>query len=495
MIGMTEANVRTQFGTEVYDLHRFIAHTYASMPSSGERKRIEAAKRLKLEACADVPASLKPGCEEYTTAINAWGTDSICSRTVNYHRIQCPARLTAKSQCIPADDHEYDIATGAPTTQAPTTDPTTDPTTSPSLSPTTPAPTTDPTTGPTSDPSLSPTTQPSLAPSFSPTTPVPTTDPTTVNPDQVTTVSIQFDLPTQAPTSTPTPVPTLESPQDLASGPEPEELMEISPQEQDALANRIAQTTTITTGTDIHYAFDICSEEGRLGLLAGIKSSLEEQGSIVTNTTIITITSCRMHVLTPAPTPMSYGEMLMNQGRPTPAPTAFELEDIIKLADQVGSRAEVHRVTDDSVLDLSTAAHLVHRVTDDSVLDQVGSRAEVQYTVISDSVDLATDVMHIVSNPSMNVALKENVPAMASEPATVELTAGFPPTPAPTQVPTAGPTIPQGAHSALSLYVANPMPSVMQQPHLPRPLSLLWLSSLLLPPLSHLGYLYPISEY
>ena len=459
MIGMTEANVRTQFGTEVYDLHRFIAHTYASMPSSGERKRIEAAKRLKLEACADVPASLKPGCEEYTTAINAWGTDSICSRTVNYHRIQCPARLTAKSQCIPADDHEYDIATGAPTTQAPTTDPTTDPTTSPSLSPTTPAPTTDPTTAPTSDPSLSPTTQPSLAPSFSPTTPVPTTDPTTVNPDQVTTVSIQFDLPTQAPTSTPTPVPTLESPQDLASGPEPEELMEISPQEQDALANRIAQTTTITTGTDIHYAFDICSEEGRLGLLAGIKSSLEEQGSIVTNTTIITITSCRMHVLTPAPTPMSYGEMLMNQGRPTPAPTAFELEDIIKLA------------------------------------DQVGSRAEVQYTVISDSVDLATDVMHIVSNPSMNVALKENVPAMASEPATVELTAGFPPTPAPTQVPTAGPTIPQGAHSALSLYVANPMPSVMQQPHLPRPLSLLWLSSLLLPPLSHLGYLYPISEY
>ena len=459
MIGMTEANVRTQFGTEVYDLHRFIAHTYASMPSSGERKRIEAAKRLKLEACADVPASLKPGCEEYTTAINAWGTDSICSRTVNYHRIQCPARLTAKSQCIPADDHEYDIATGAPTTQAPTTDPTTDPTTSPSLSPTTPAPTTDPTTGPTSDPSLSPTTQPSLAPSFSPTTPVPTTDPTTVNPDQVTTVSIQFDLPTQAPTSTPTPVPTLESPQDLASGPEPEELMEISPQEQDALANRIAQTTTITTGTDIHYAFDICSEEGRLGLLAGIKSSLEEQGSIVTNTTIITITSCRMHVLTPAPTPMSYGEMLMNQGRPTPAPTAFELEDIIKLA------------------------------------DQVGSRAEVQYTVISDSVDLATDVMHIVSNPSMNVALKENVPAMASEPATVELTAGFPPTPAPTQVPTAGPIIPQGAHSALSLYVANPMPSVMQQPHLPRPLSLLWLSSLLLPPLSHLGYLYPISEY
>ena len=459
MIGMTEANVRTQFGTEVYDLHRFIAHTYASMPSSGERDRIKAAKRLKLEACADVPASLKPGCEEYTTAINAWGTDSICSRTVNYHRIQCPARLTAKSQCIPADDHEYDIATGAPTTQAPTTDPTTDPTTSPSLSPTTPAPTTDPTTGPTSDPSLSPTTQPSLAPSFSPTTPVPTTDPTTVNPDQVTTVSIQFDLPTQAPTSTPTPVPTLESPQDLASGPQPEQLMEISPQEQDALANRIAQTTTITTGTDIHYAFDICSEEGRLGLLAGIKSSLEEQGSIVTNTTIITITSCRMHVLTPAPTPMSYGEMLMNQGRPTPAPTAFELEDIIKLA------------------------------------DQVGSRAEVQYTVISDSVDLATDVMHIVSNPSMNVALKENVPAMASEPATVELTAGFPPTPAPTQVPTAGPTIPQGAHSALSLYVANPMPSVMQQPHLPRPLSLLWLSSLLLPPLSHLGYLYPISEY
>jgi len=100
--------------------------------------------------------------------------------------------------------------------------------------------------------------------------------------------------------------------------------------------------------------------------------------------------------------------MLLKQGRPTPAPTAFELEDIIKLA------------------------------------DQVGSRAEVQYSVISDTADLASDVMHIVSDASMNVALKENIPAMASEPATVELTAGFPPTPGPTQVPTAGPTIPQG---------------------------------------------------
>ena len=410
IIGMTEANVRSQFGMEAYDRERFIAHIYtivaenlkqsskwtpydisqsskwlkalkAFAQGESDSWQQEAAKELELEDCSDVPVSLKPGCEEYTEALVAWGGDSISSRTVKYHRIRCPARLIAKSQCIPADDRMYPAATGSPTDAPTTSAPSFSPSNSPSFSPS---------HQPTSSPSKSPSFSPSNQPSFSPTTAMPTGEPTRLNPDQVTTVSIEFNLPTEAPT----PVPG-----DSTLEPQTEQLMEI---------DNDTQENNYNASTSVHYNTSICSAEGRLTLLAGVRTSLESNGYVVTNKTIIEITQCEMHVHSPAPTPMSYGEMLLKQGRPTPAPTAFDLQELEDLA------------------------------------QQLGSHVEVQYTVSSETAALATDVMAIVSSQAMNAAMKQSVPLMASEPATVELTAGFPPTPSPTTVPTAGPTIPQG---------------------------------------------------
>jgi len=402
VIGMTEANVRTQFGMEAYDRERFIAHMYTMLAENlkqsdkwlkalkafaqgeSESWQQEAAQALQLKDCSDVPVSLRPGCEQYTEALVAWGADSISSRTVNYHRIQCPARLTAKSQCIPADDRMYPAATGSPTDAPTTSAPSFSPSNSPSLSPS---------HQPTSSPSKSPSFSPSHQPSFSPTTAMPTGAPTLVNPDQVTTVSIEFNLPDQ---QTVTPVPG-----DTPLEPQTEQLMEVDPQED-------IYNTSAPTVLPVHYNASICSAEGKLTLLEGIRTSLESNGYVVTNETIIEITQCEVRVHSPAPTPMSYGEMLLKQGRPTPAPTPFGLQEIEDLA------------------------------------QQLGSHADVQYTVTSENGLLATDVMAIVSDQAMSAAMRRSVPLMASEPVTVELTAGFPPTPSPTTVPTAGPTIPKG---------------------------------------------------
>ena len=434
-LGMSEANLLNQFGAAARNIHSFIDQLYSA---TGQRKLQEAgqaAGMAKLRShiynqlatdmlqyktrCAEMPASLKPGCEQFKNALDAWGGWLVSGSSVTYHRIQCPARLTAKSQCVPHDDKEYMPATGSPTldpTSSPSFSPSYSPSYQPSFSPTTAVPTTGtPTTSAPTTPA--PTTPAPTTPA--PTTGTPTTSPTELAPEQVTTVSIEFNLPTLQPTSMPTSQPTSK----VAL---PEQLLALSAlldnhtsdnnnhTSDNQTSNNHTSETNVTESYAPTYAPtsaaapNVCSEEGRAALIAGITSSLESKGYNVTNKTIITITVCEIHLHTPAPTPMSYMEMLLKQGRPTPAPTALSFNDLTQLSEQVGS--DVH----------------------------------VQYSIHSESAALASEAMKIVSDPSMNKAMQSDILAIASEPAVTELTAGFPPTLGPTIVPTASPTIPEG---------------------------------------------------